>query len=233
MVLALLTLLSPPGRALSGGRTRLPEVVDAPLLFGAPVPVSDPVDPDWFSDAVFLGDSRLEGLALYSELKVGLRLTASGLNVRTARTGSGFTVDGRTVTLSQALSGGSWGKVYLMLGVNEAAWMDEGTFYREYAGLIDDVRAQLPQAKLYLQTLIPVTSYRSAAQAPGNTLLARRSALLTQLAEEKQVYLVDVAAAFAGSDGALPDGLSTDGLHLTSAAHAIWLEYLQTHTVGT
>ncbi len=234
LALALLLLLSLPGQAAPVVEWRtMPEVVDAPLLFEAPIPATDPVDMDWFSDAVFIGDSRTEGLLLYSSLKAGLGLTHAGLSVLTARTQADFTVDHRKVTLAQALSGGSWGKVYLMLGVNEASWMDEGAFYRTYSALIDDLRRLLPDAQIYIQTLIPVTAYRSAAQAPNNARLARRSDLLAQLCRERQVYLLDVAAALSGPDGALPDHLSTDGLHLSRAGHHIWIEYLQTHTVGT
>ena len=39
--------------------------------FGQSVPESEEVEESWFEDAVFLGDSRTEGLQLYSGLHEG------------------------------------------------------------------------------------------------------------------------------------------------------------------
>lgn len=233
LVLAAALLLSLPGRALQPApREAVPDVVDAPVLFESPLPATDPVDPDWFSDAVFIGDSRTEGLLLYSTLRAGLGLTHPGLNVNTARTKALFPLKDGKATLEEALSGGTWRKVYLMLGVNEASWMDEGTYYDGYAALIDQLRDLLPGAQIYVQTLIPVTAARSEVQGPDNARLARRNELLLRLAREKRVYLVDTAAAFAPPGEPLPEELSTDGLHFTKEGHHRWIDCLATHTVG-
>lgn len=229
--LSLLLLCALPSQATAPQpkASALPEVVDAPLLFEAPVPAAPAVEEDWFADAVFLGDPRLLEMVAGARAQ-GLVLSFSDINVQNARTKNGYTEANRT--LSQVLEGGEWSKVYVMLGLNEAAWMDEATFSSEYAGLIDDLRALLPQAKIYIQTLIPVTSFRSVAQSPSNTLLARRNYLLAQLAQEKQVCLVDTAAPFT-QPGGLDPALSDDGLYLTEEGCYRWLCYLRTHTVGT
>ena len=210
----------------------LPDVVPAPFVYDRPLPASPAVSVDWFDDAVVIGDSRAQGLREYMGDPGGLWLTQMGLNVRTARTSSAFLVNGRQVSIAQALEGGSWGKIYLTLGVNEAAWMEEETFYREYAALIDDLRRIQPHVPIYLQTIIPVTLSRAAARAPDNDLLAHHSQLLVRLAREKRVYLVDTAAPFT-QPGGLADALSTDGLYLTPEGCYAWLCYLRTHTVGT
>ena len=181
----------------------LPDVVPAPFV-------------DWFDDAVVIGDSRAQGLREYMGDPGGLWLTQMGLNVRTARTSSAFLVNGRQVSIAQALEGGSWGKIYLTLGVNEAAW------------IIDDLRQIQPHVPIYLQTIIPVTLSRAAARAPGNDLLAHHSQLLVRLAREKRVYLVDTAAPLTGSNGALPSDYSADGLHLSDEGNKVWLDCLRT-----
>ena len=234
LTLILTALLSSPGQALpSSHRQLLPQGVDPPHIFNAPLPASRPVSADWFSDAVFIGDARLGELVNAGSFSPGLSLTQIGLNVRDLRSASLFSLQGQRATLRQILEGSDWKKVYLMLGFNEAAWMDDGEFYEEYAALIDDLRALLPDAQIYLQTLIPVTVSRAVAQAPDNSLLADRSALLTRLAQAKQVYLVAVGAFFTESNGTLSPGLSTDGLHLTAQGNERWFQYLRTHTMGT
>lgn len=208
----------------------MPEVVDAPLLYESPVPAATAVDVDWFSDAVFIGDSRLLAMANATCVPVREVLSNSRINVQSVRQKSELTE--QNLSLSQALSGISFSNIYLMLGLNEASWMDESTFYQEYGKLIDDLCVLAPQARIYIQTIPPVTAYRSAAQSPSNALLARRNFLLSKLAKEKQVCLVDTAAPFT-QPGGLPVELSTDGLYLTNAGYTLWLNYLRTHTVGT
>lgn len=231
LALILALSLASLGHAASRPSSHLPQVVPAPFVFDSPLPASPAVPLSWFDDAVIIGDSRAQGLRDYLGDPGGLWLTQMGLNVRTARTSTAFLVDGQRVSVAQAMEGERWGKVYLTLGVNEAAWMEEETFLREYAGLIDDLRRLQPHIPIYLQTIIPVSLTRSASRPPGNDLLASRSALLIQLAREKGVYLVDAGAALTGSGGALPSAYSADGLHLGDEGNRAWLEYLRTHTM--
>lgn len=230
--LVLLTLLSVPGRAAALPLQSLPEVVDPPFFFERPLPLSGPVSPEWFSDAVFLGDSRSRALLDAHLFQPGLDLAQIGLNVRSARTGNDFFVNGRRLSLSDALAGGGYTKIYLSLGFSEASWLNEEEFYREYAGLIDDLRRVLPQARIYVQTILPVTVSRAVSRSPDNQLLARRNDLLFRLARDKQVYLVDTASAFSTGGGALIPDQSTDGFHLTESGNALWCFYLRTHAAG-
>ena len=231
-VLALLLVL--PGQAAQapGRSPLLPQVVDAPFVFDRPIPPSRPVSAGWFADAVFIGDARVHELTEAGLFQPGLGLSQMGLNVRDLRSGSLFSQNGERATLEQVLAGSGYQKVYLMLGFNEASWMDEQEFYQEYAGLIDDLRELLPGVQIYVQTLIPVTVSRAAAQVPDNLLLSTRSDLLARLAREKQVYLVDVGGAFTEANGALDAALSSDGLHLTAEGNEQWFQYLRTHTLG-
>ena len=230
LTLALLLLLTLPGLAADRVRNSLPEVVPAPFVYDRPLPLSLS-EPSWFSDALFLGDSRMTGLQSCGAIEAGLWLSQVGLNVRAARTET-FDLEGQSLPLSQALEGKSFSKIYLCLGVNEAAWMPEDDFYAEYAGLIDDLRILLPKAQIYVQTIIPVTMSRAAARAPDNELLARRNTLLARLCRDKQVFLVDVAGVFTGANGALKQPLSSDGLHLNDAGNQLLSQYLSTHIFG-
>ncbi len=231
--MCLTMLLSLPGQAASRNGSSLPVVADAPFVFERAIPASAPASANWFDDAVFFGDARAREFLDAGLMTPGLALAQVGLDVRAARSEDVFLSGSSRLTLEEALSGGKYGKVYLMLGFNESVWMGEDEFVREYAALIDELHRLLPDAQLYLQTIIPVTVFRSASQEPGNGLLARRSELLRQLAREKRVYLLDAAAGLAQSDGSLPPELSRDGLHLSEKGNAVWYQYLRTHTMGT
>lgn len=232
LLLALLFLLTGQSVHATGRRQILPQEVDVPLNLQRPLPASRPVSAGWFSDAIFIGDARLAELVSSGLFQPGLSLAQGGLNLRGLRDGELLLRDGRRASLEEALEGSPLRKVYLMLGFNEAPWMSEDDFYAEYAALIDQLRALLPGTKIYLQTLIPVTLSRAAVQAPGNELLARRSALILLLAREKGTYLVTAGSCLMDANGALASDLSTDGLHLTPQGNTLWFQYLRTHTMG-
>lgn len=56
--------------------------------------------------------------------------------------------------------------------------------------------------------------------------------LSAALAEEKQVYLADTHAAFAGEDGALPAEGSTGGARPVKNYYKLWLDCLRARTVS-
>ena len=205
----------------------------APYDYTVPVPASDPAEASWFSDAAFLGDSLTDGLLLYSGIRGADNLAYKGLTVQSIRTDKVIKTDSGKVTPLEALGTKTYGKVYLLLGVNELGWYNDQRFYKAYGELLDLVRDAQPDAQIYLQTLLPVTAEKSASHAYlTNDKVETYNALIAELAAEKEVYLVDLHAAFAGDDGALCPEESTDGVHLTKSAYQRWLEVLRTHTVS-
>lgn len=211
-----------------------PESYDPSYDYQAPVPASPAVEDSWFSDAVFLGDSLTEGLYLYTDLaKMGAdSLAYRALNVLTITTQRVIVRDGENLTPLQALNGPTYGKIYLSLGINGLGWYRPERYYDQYAALIDAIRELQPQAHIYIQTLLPVTAARSSNGGNiTNSRILQFNELIARLASEEQVYLLDPYSVFADENGVLPSSWSTDGLHLTAARYALWLDYLRTHTV--
>ena len=207
---------------------------EGPYDYAAPVPLSGPAPEDWFSDAAFLGDSLTDGLLLYSGIQGADNLAYKGLTVLTACTDAVIRTDAGKVSALEALGQKDYGKVYILLGVNELGWYNAQRFYDAYADLVDQVRESQPDAQIYLQTLLPVTAEKSAEHEwLKNEKIAVYNDLIAQLAEEKQVYLLDTHSALADEEDALPAEDSTDGVHLTRAGYKVWLSYLQEHIVPT
>lgn len=201
--------------------------------YSQPVPESAQAPEDWFDDAVFIGDSRTDGLILYSGIKGADALSYKGLMVseledKTVK----FTISGVKGTVMGELAKKDYQKVYIMLGINELGWYNDQGFYDTYAQEVDRVRELQPDAQIYLQSLLPVTAEKSSSHAYfTNENVDRYNALIQQLAEEKQVYYLDVASVFRDENGALPADYSTDGIHLKRDYYKLWLEYLQNHVV--
>lgn len=200
--------------------------------FSRPVPPSDPVGSSYFDDAVFIGDSRTQGLFLNTSLSNATSFAHMGLMVDTVFTRPLVNVNGEKVPVIDAMKKAEFSKVYIMLGINETGWAYSSIFIQKYGEIIDAIREINPDALIYVQAILPVSQKVSSTHSyVKNPKITEYNQLLLQLAEEKQVYYIDTASAVAGEDGSLPDDAAPDGIHLVRAYCQRWLDYLMTHTV--
>ena len=210
-----------------------PEPEQAPAEeepWSGPVPEGPAVEDSYFDDTVFLGDSRTEGFHLYSGLEEGQYLYAVGATVESVFTKATQETEGGKVPILDALAELECGKVYIMLGVNELGWPRSEVFQEQYGKVIDRVREDHPEAKVVIQSLLPVSAKQEAKGSyVNNRRIAEFNALLEDLAAEKDCPYLNVAEAVTGEDGCLRPELTTDGVHLNTRGCQAWLEYLKDH----
>lgn len=198
-----------------------------------PVPETAAVEDTYFDGALFLGDSRTEGLFLYSGLRTGHFYTAVGATVESVFSKKNFqTEGGEKAALLDAAARQECDKVYIMLGINELGWSKTETFHDQYAKLVDRVREDHPDAKIVLQSIPPVSAKQDAKKTyVNNRRILEYNEVIRALAEEKQCYFLDVAACLTGEDGVLPVKQTTDGIHFNVSGCKTWLTYLRTHSL--
>ena len=197
------------------------------------VPLSEAVENSWFSDAVFIGDSRTEGLMLYSGLTEATFLTSVGLMVDTAFTDPVIPTANGNVSVMDALATLEFSKVYIMLGVNELGWINLSVFSEDYGKIIDRVLEINPGAQVYVQAVMPVSAEKSSEDPIyNNENIARFNELIREVARDRQVFYIDTVEAVADESGALPSEATFDGVHLNPDYCVKWLDYLKTHTVS-
>lgn len=216
--------------------TPTPEPTPEPYDYTTPVAESAAVDDAWFADAVFIGDSRTDGLRLYSGITGVDFLCYKGLTVFEVMKDKPviLTSDGKEGVL-QALAEKEYAKVYLCLGLNELGYNNDQDFADAYAAMVDRVKEIQPEADVYIQTLIPVNAeVCKKSRQPyyvTNEKIAVYNGILETIAAEKEVYRVDVREALSDENGELPADAGFDGVHLYRGGYEIWYEYLKTHTV--
>ena len=214
--------------------TPTPEPTPEPYDYSQPAPEGDEVDPDWFQDAVFIGDSRTDGLRLYSGISGVDFICYKGLTSFEFNNKKCISSDGGKITALEALQKKQYAKVYLMLGLNELGYSTE-EFSAAYAALIDEVRAAQPDAVLYFQSVVPINTQKAKEKnQPAyvtNEKIAAFNAEIARLAEEKKVIYLDVAAGLTDETGQLPYDSATDGIHFTKDWYKQWFTYLRLHTV--
>ena len=221
------------GKIGTGTEARAKALPEETESLPCPLPETEAVEDTYFDGAVFLGDSRTEGLSLYSGLKTGYFYTAVGATVESVFSKKNFeTEGGEKVPLLDAVAEQDCDKIYIMLGINELGWSKVKTFHDQYAKLVDRVRADHPEAKIVLQSIPPVSAKQEAKKTyVNNARIAEYNGVIQALAEEKECYFLDVAACLTGGDGLLPKDLNFDGIHLNPAGCKVWLNYLRTHSL--
>ena len=223
---------SPPTEAAGDTTQPTQAPTDGSYDYGEPVPQSEAVDNSYFDDAVFIGDSRTEGLILYTGLSNTTVYANQGLMVDTVFTSPVIQMDGQKLSVVEALRRTEFKKVYIMLGINETGWAYESIFIDKYKALIEEIQSINPQAIIYIQEIMPVTAETSRTHSyVKNDKIQRYNELLAKLAKEMGAYYIDTGAAVADASGCLPEEAAIDGIHLKKPYCDKWLDYLKTHTV--
>lgn len=207
------------------------EKTDQPAWF---VPESQAVDASWYDDAVFLGDSRLDGFRLYAGPSGATYFTEAGAKALSIQEKNTERLpDGSKVPMLKALEGKTFSKVYLNLGMNNLGDYDlQKEFVEAYADDIDRIRAIQPDCDIYLMTLFPVTAEQEAKGSyVNNRAIDDLNSCIRYLAAQKGTYLLEVDGLLRDGDGNLPSEDSFDGIHLTPDACKLWRSYLDTHTI--
>ena len=160
--------------------------------FTQPAPETAAVEDDWFSDAVFIGDSRTDGLRLYSGIRGADFLAYKSLMI--FHVVGNDQVDQRAVPLNgvgdkktvlEWLDEKQYAKVYLMFGVNELGYGNDSAFTDAFSRTVDEIRDRQPEAVLYIQSLVPIEPEKAHATNPASWLnndnVARYNELLRQV----------------------------------------------------
>lgn len=197
-----------------------------PIPQPTPAPPSDgeftTVDAGYFDDALFIGDSLTDGFRAYAGLPNAAYLCHNGINVWSAAEDAIF--DGQT--LSQALEGKHYGKIYILLGINELGTGTPESWAEGYSDLVAELRRLQPEALIFLQSIFHTTQEKSDSSIFKNSTIDARNAALSKLADRETVYYVNCNEAFDDGSGAMPAEYSGDGIHLKAAYYACWRDYL-------
>lgn len=181
------------------------------------------MDYSCFDDCAFIGNSRVLDLKNYG---LAENVYASvGLTVDTVFTEK---ASGSSVVIIDELKGKHFKKVFLMFGDNECGWPNTSVFIKRYAKVIAAVRERVPEAEIYLQSVLPISRAADAKNEYGcnNAAIKKVNEAIKQLAKDEGVRYINPAASMTDSQGFLPDEAASDGVHLRKKYCRIWLNYL-------
>ena len=179
-------------------------------------------DDTFFSDALFIGDSRGEGLQYYGRM--------TGCDFFVHRGLSNYNIPQTTVNidgigkigLSDLLKRKQYGKVYIMVGINELGYHFD-TSIRRYTEQLNEICTAQPHAKIFICSNLHVTAARSAKEENfNNTKMDRFNNAIKALADNSRIFYLDINEHFDDDSGALRADMSTDGIHILGKYYAEW-----------
>ena len=202
-----------------------PPPAPEPLPEPEPEPASPftTVDASYFDDALFIGDSHTDGFKDYAGLPNADYLCHNGLTVWSAVEKAEF--PGRQ-TLAQALRGKHYGKIYLMLGINELGAGTAESWAAQYKVLLDEIRELQPDAIIFLQAIFHTTQEKSDTTFFKNSTIDARNAEIQKFADNETVFYIDCNPVFDDDTGALTAEYSGDGVHVKAPYYVMWRDYL-------
>ncbi len=192
-------------------------------------PLSDPKDASYFKDAVFVGGSRTQGLMLYGSLYDADYVAGKGLDV-SDYFDQAIRINGQDITADQYMTNrsGAYKDIYLSFGINELGWPVDN-FITYYKSVIESVKASHGAASIYVEAILPTDHSQDGSDYFSNANIKMFNARLAQLSAEEGVYFLDPTPALVDQSGALPDGVSADGIHYDREFVEKWQYYIQTH----
>ncbi len=190
------------------------------------------VTPDYFDDALFIGDSRVEGVKLYSGWDNLTYYAENGMTVYNMFQSKTAQVDGQTLTIEEALQKRSFGKIYLEIGINEMGTGTVDSFMEAYEAAVAHLQELQPDAIIYVCGIMYVKQTRSESDPIfNNPAIQEKNDRIAALADGENIFYLDINEVVTDESGHLNPDYTWDEVHLLGKYDVIWLEYFSSHGI--
>lgn len=188
-------------------------------------------DVSYFDDALFIGDSRTVGIKEYGYFDKADYFADISMSVYKVNDKK-LAVEGRKKTgLWDLLASKKYGKIYIMLGINELGYDFENTV-EKYQALVESVHEAQPDAIIYICANLHVTKTQSSSDMYfNNENINRFNLAISQLADGENSFYIDVNVLFDDENGNLSTDYCSDEVHVQGIYYAKWCDWLLTQAV--
>lgn len=220
--------------------TTTPTVEATPEPTETPEPTPEPTpeklefttgDLSYFDDALFIGDSRTVGLREYANLGNAKFFATVGMNSFKIFNETAEVEGLGKVTLNQTLASQKFGKVYILLGINEMGCTTE-SIVEKINALVDAVLQAQPDTLVFLEANMHVTAKRdSTDQTFNNTKINALNAELEKMANGKNIFYIDANEIVDDENGCMKSDYSNDGIHVSGKVYELWTQWFLTKQI--
>lgn len=190
------------------------------------------VDNSYFSDALFIGDSRMTGLCFYGGIDTADFCHKEGMNIYDIMTDTMNSASQEKIVLSEILKAKSYKKIYMMVGINELGRGTSEEFSQQYQKCISQIVRLQPDAKIIIFGIMNVTKeYSDNSDVFNNDNINSRNYRIAHIADGEKILYMDVNTVLCSDDGGLNASYTTDGIHLRAEYYRLWADFIRNHGV--
>lgn len=192
------------------------------------------VDDSYFEDAVFIGDSRMQGFRNLSGITKGSFVTAVGMELENFYTVSQIATAAGNVTVLDALKNINFSKIYMMLGTNELGAYDMSQVGESYRQVLADIKqlSSSPDPIVYVYSVIYVDEpLVTTGDYVNNTNVDAVNMEILKMCKEEGYHYINLNEVLSNGYHGLISGAAEDGIHLNTDYCKEWLEYTKTHYI--
>lgn len=188
------------------------------------------VDESYFDDALFIGDSRTVGLHDYTDLSEHADfLCKTSLTIYKVLD-ENFKGMG---TVEEVLKKKQYGKIYIMVGINELGQGTTEDFMEKYTEVVDTLHEWDPDAKIIIQGIMKVSGKKDAEDKVfNNSNITGRNHAIATLADNYHIFYIDMNEAVCDEEGNLNAEYTHDQIHLLGMYNDLWKDFLMTRGIS-
>ena len=178
---------------------------------------SPEIDEEFFNKALFIGDSITEGISAYGFLDGANVLGVKGLTILKAEK----EID--TIVKRNP------DKIYILLGSNDLLYgMNSKKFSSEYIEFIQHIKDKLPESKIYIQSIFPVSKdVENEKPMLSNSRIDEFNRELKSMADQQGISYINVEKLLKDDMGIINKDYTSDGIHVKYKVYSIWLDYVK------
>lgn len=185
----------------------------------------------YFADACFIGDSRTVGISQYAGIENATFLCKTSLTIYDYEKPK-LIFNDEKMSIKDILTENQYAKIYLMVGINECGTGTPESFFERYREVVNDIRKLQPNALIFIQGNLFVTQSKSEeSDSITNENIAARNALIATLANQKDIFYIDINESSLCEEGALVSDYTWDQVHIKAQYYPVWKDYLLQHAI--
>lgn len=192
------------------------------------------LDDSYFDDAVFIGDSRMQGFRNLSGITKGSFVTAIGMQLENFYTDAQIATAAGNVTVLDALKNINYSKIYMMIGTNELGAYDMTQVGESYRKVLSDIKKLSSSADpiVYIYSVIYVDEpLVTTGDYVNNTNVDTVNTEILKMCQEEGYHYINLNEILSNGYHGLISGAADDGIHLNTDYCKKWLEYTKTHYI--
>lgn len=169
-----------------------------------------------FANALVLGDGIAQGL--YEQEVLGESFVLASEDASAAGM-----EDAQMITNLEAAAKQKPKVLFLMLGMNDVTMEGQSaeTFEENYRALLESVSEKLPDTKIFVNSILPVTQ-KAAAETPAYANIPEYNKRLQALCREAGVVYID------NGNLVKDDYYKDDGIHMKKKFYTLWAKQMAT-----